>query len=74
MTLQPIKDVSEYKLLKLTLRDRFESEKTGDQTLLEEQSEKYKPLLPSQKELSKTMQEVTSCSVRTIGAVGDMIT
>ena len=27
MTLQPIKDVSEYKRLKLTLRDRFESEK-----------------------------------------------
>ena len=42
MTLQPIKDVAEYKRLKLTLRDRFESEKTGDQTLLEEQTEKYK--------------------------------
>ena len=41
MTLQPIKDVSEYKRLKLTLRDRFESEKTGDQSLLEEQTEKY---------------------------------
>ena len=27
MTLQPIKDVSEYKRLKQTLRDRFESEK-----------------------------------------------
>ena len=40
MTLQPIKDVSEYKRLKQTLRDRFESEKTGDQTLLEEQTEK----------------------------------
>ena len=38
MTLQPIKDVAEYKRLKLTLRDRFESEETGDQTLLEEQT------------------------------------
>ena len=38
MTLQPIKDVSEYKRLKLTLRNRFESEKTGDQSLLEEQT------------------------------------
>ena len=38
MTLKPIKDVSEYKRLKQTLRDRFESEKTGDQTLLEEQT------------------------------------
>ena len=27
MTLQPIKDVSEYKRLKQSLRDRFESEK-----------------------------------------------
>ena len=34
MTLQPIKDVSEYRRLKQTLRDRFESEKTGDQTLI----------------------------------------
>ena len=29
MTLQPIKDVSEYKRLKQTLRYRFESEKNG---------------------------------------------
>ena len=40
MTLQPIKDVSEYKRLKQTLRDRFECEKTGDQTLFEEQTKK----------------------------------
>ena len=45
MTLQPIKDVSEYKRSKRTLRDRFESKKTGDQSLLEEQTKKYKPLL-----------------------------
>ena len=49
MTLQPIKDVSEYKRLKRSLRDRFESEKTGDQSLFEEQTKKYKPLLSSQK-------------------------
>ena len=60
MTIQPIKDVSEYKRLKLTLRDRFESERTGDQSLLEEQTKKYKPLLSSQKELSKTMQDVAN--------------
>ena len=60
MTLQPIKDVAEYKRLKQTLRDRFESEKTGDQTLLEEQTKKYKPLLSSQKELSKAMQDVAN--------------
>ena len=60
MTLQPIKDVSEYKRLKQSLRDRFESEKTGDQTLFEEQTRKYKPLLSSQKEISKTMQDVAN--------------
>ena len=39
MTLQPIRDdVSEYKRLIQSLRDRFESEKTGDQTLLEVQT------------------------------------
>ena len=60
MTLQPIKDVSEYKRLKQTLRDRFESEKTGDQTLFGEQTEKYKPLLSSQKDLSTTIQDVAN--------------
>ena len=60
MTLQPIKDVSEYKRLKKTLRDRFESEKSGDQSLLEEQTKKYKPLLTSQQEISKTMQDVAN--------------
>ena len=56
MTLQPIEDVSEYKRLKQTLRDRFENERTGDQNLFEEQSKKYKPLLTSQQEISNAMQ------------------
>ena len=60
MTLQPIKDVSEYKRLKQTLRDCFEFDRTGDQTLFEEQSKKYKPLLSSQKDLSATMQDVAN--------------
>ena len=60
MSLQPIKDVSEFKRRKTTLRNRFESEKTGDRTLLEEQTKKYKPLLSSQKEHSKTMQDVAN--------------
>ena len=57
MTLQPTKDVSEYKRLKQTLRDRFDNERTGDQNLFEEQLEKYKPLLTSQQEISKSMQD-----------------
>ena len=62
--MQPIKDVSEYKRLKQTLRDRFESEKTGDQTLPEEQTKKYKRLLSSQKEIAKTLQNVASQIVK----------
>ena len=60
ITLQPIKDVSGYKRLKQSLRDRFESEKTGDQTLFEEQSKKYKPLLSSQKNFPRTIQDVAN--------------
>ena len=44
----------------MTLRDRFESEKTGDQSLFEEQTKKYKPLLSSQQEISKTMRDVAN--------------
>ena len=57
MTLQPIKDVSEYKRLKQTLRDRFDNERTGDQNLFEEQTKKYKPLLTSQQEISNAMHD-----------------
>ena len=57
MTLQPIKDVSEYRRLKQTLRDRFDNERTGDQNLFEEQTKKYKPLLTSQQEISNAMQD-----------------
>ena len=60
MTLQPIKDVSEYKRLKQTLRDRFDNERTGDQNLVEEQTKKYKPLLTSQQEISNVMQEAAN--------------
>ena len=57
MTLQPIKDVSEYKRLKQTLKDRFDNERTEDQNLFEEQTKKYKPLLTSQQEISLAMQD-----------------
>ena len=57
MTLQPIKNVSEYKRLKQTLRDRFDNERTRDQNLFEEQTKKYKPLLASQQEISKSIQD-----------------
>ena len=38
MTHQPIEDVSEYRRLKQTLRERFDNEKTGDTNLFEEKN------------------------------------
>ena len=60
MNFQPIKDVSEYKRLKQTIRDRFEIDRTWDQTLFKEQTKKYKPWLSSQKVLSATIQDVAN--------------
>ena len=39
MTLQPVKNISEYKRLKETLKNRFENERTGDQDLFREQQQ-----------------------------------
>ena len=68
MTLQPIKDISKYKRFKLTMRDRFKSEKTGDNTLFEDQSKKFKPLLSSQQEISKTIKDIAN---RIVGCQND---
>ena len=45
MTLQPIKDMREYKRLKQTLQSRFELDKTREQNLFEDQTRILKPLL-----------------------------
>ena len=61
MTLQPIKDVSGYKRWKQTLRDRFESEKNWVISRYSRSKlRNIKPLLSSQKELSKTMQDAAN--------------
>ena len=41
MSLQPIRGVKEYKRLKDSLRSRFESEKTGDQSQMENQTKLF---------------------------------
>ena len=41
MTPQPVKDINEYKRVKEALRDRFETERTGDQDLLENKVEYF---------------------------------
>jgi len=60
MTLQPIKDMREYKRLKQTLQSRFESDKTGEQNLFEDQTRILKPLLDAsmqQQDATKNIQK-----------------
>ena len=57
MTLQPIKDIREYKRLKQTLQTRFEFDKTGEQNLFEDQTRILKPLLDASMQ-QKTQQKI----------------
>lgn len=56
MALHPIKDIKEYKRLKESLKARFESEKTGEQNLFEEQTKMLQPLIDVQKDTSKKQE------------------
>ena len=49
MTLQPIRDVQEYKRLKESLKARFESDRTGEQELFTEQTKVFQPLIKTHK-------------------------
>ena len=48
MSLQPIKDINEYKRVKESLRNRFEQDRTGDQDLFREQTKIIQPLINTQ--------------------------
>jgi len=56
MPLQPVKDITEYKRVKEALRDRFEAERTGDQDLYREQSKIFQPLINTQEQSAKAIQ------------------
>ena len=56
MPLQPIKDVREYKRLKESLKSRFESEKTGEQSQIEDQTKLFQPLISTQQATAKSLQ------------------
>ena len=51
------------------MKQRFEAEKTGDQTLFTERSKLPKPLIESQKETSKSIQDKIATSQDTISNV-----
>jgi hypothetical protein len=58
--LQPVKNIDEYKRIKQNLRDRFESERTGEQHLFIEQTKLLqpliKPLISTQEQAVKAIQ------------------
>jgi len=57
MPIQPIKDINEYIKLKKSLKNMFDSERSGDQTLLWEQTRTFEPILNVQKETSKAIKD-----------------
>ena len=50
MTLQPIKDMNEFKRIKESLKSRFDAEKTGEQALFIDQTKLLQPLINVQRE------------------------
>ena len=69
MTLQPVKDISEYKRLKETLKDRFENERTGDQDLFREQTKILQPLINTQQQTVKAIKDTQNASSTAISNV-----
>src|SRR5579863_1541538 len=57
MPLQPVKDITEYKRVKEALRERFETERTGDQDLFREQSKIFQPLIDTQQQTAKAIKD-----------------
>jgi len=57
--LQPVKNIDEYKRIKQNLRDRFESDRTGEQHLLIEQTKLLQPLISTQEQTVKAIQAKT---------------
>src|SRR5882757_9918370 len=57
MPLQPVKDIEEYEKLRNILKTKFQVEKTGEQTLLEDSTKLFKPLISIQQETSKAIQD-----------------
>src|SRR6266496_467295 len=57
MPIQPIKGMDEFKRLKESLKNRFDSERSGEQVFQREQTKAFKPLINIQKETSKATQD-----------------
>ena len=53
----PVKNLSEYKRVKEALRNRFESERTGDQDLFREQTKILQPFINTQQQTVKAIKD-----------------
>src|SRR6266581_5866154 len=57
MPIQPIKGMDEFKRVKESLKNRFVSERSGEQVFQREQTKAFEPLINIQKETSKATQD-----------------
>ena len=57
MSLIPVNDFKEFKRLRESLKNRFNSERSGEQVFQKEQTKTFQPLIDIQKETSKNLQD-----------------
>src|SRR6266581_9063512 len=57
MPIQPIKGMDEFKRVKESLKNRFDSERSGEEVFQREQTKAFEPLINIQKEISKATQD-----------------
>ncbi len=67
MTLQPVKDINEYKRIKESLRGRFEAERTGDEDLFREQTKILQPLIHTQQQTVKAIKDGQDVNATAVG-------
>src|SRR6266496_865905 len=66
MPIQPIKGMDEFKRLKESLKNRFDSERSGEQVFQRDQTKAFEPLINIQKETSKATQDKIVSSQATV--------
>ena len=64
--LQPVRDIGEYKRIKESLKDRFGSERTGDQDLFREQTKILQPLINTQQQTVKAIKDSEDVNSRVV--------
>ena len=67
MPKQPIKGMDEFKRVKEALKNRFDSERSGEQEFQREQTKAFEPLINIQKETSKATQDKIVSSQAAVG-------